>query len=80
MSKEKEISEMRSLFLANKDFTVLFSLAPCDSAEQNNPVNCFARGRGWERGQIHECSRLRRHSVLIYAPLPRIKRASEPAD
>ena len=50
MSKEKEISEMRSLFLANKGFTVLFSLAPCDSAEQNNPVNCFARGRGWERG------------------------------
>ena len=45
MSKEKEISEMRSLFLANKGFTVLFSLAPCDSAEQNNPVNCFARGR-----------------------------------
>ena len=44
MSKEKEISEMRSLFLANKGFTVLFSLAPCDSAEQNNPVNCFARG------------------------------------
>ena len=29
MSKEKEISEMRSLFLANKGFTVLFSLAPC---------------------------------------------------
>ena len=22
----------------------LYSLAPCDSAEQNNPVNCFARG------------------------------------
>lgn len=41
MSKEKEISEMRSLFLANKGFTVLFSLAPC--------------GRGGKYTSVQDC-------------------------
>ena len=41
----------------------LYSLAPCDSAEQNNPVNCFARG-GVGRGGKY--TSVRDYDVTLY--------------